>query len=325
MTDSCISWGIIGCGDVTEVKSGPGFQKADGSALVAVMRRNGDLAQDYARRHGVRRWYDDAQALINDPGVDAIYVATPPSTHKQYALAAANAGKPVLVEKPMARNYAECEEMVRVCRDANVKLFAAYYRRALPRFLKVKSLLDEGAIGRIRSVDVRYSQGPTDADRSGQKPWRVIPEIAGAGYFLDLASHTVDLLRFLLGEIVEVEGKSSNLGGLYPAEDLVTSRYVFESGAMGVGSWDFGAEENADRVEIVGSEGTITFATFANVPIALKRTHNSQEFVVPHPPHVHQPLIQTIVDDLRGRGVCPSPGTSGARTSWVLDKMLGRE
>jgi predicted dehydrogenase len=324
MTDNCLSWGIIGCGDVTEVKSGPGFQKADGSALVAVMRRNGALAQDYARRHGVPRWYDNAQSLIDDPEVDAIYVATPPSTHMQYTIAAAKAGKPVLVEKPMARNHAECEEMVRVCRDANVKLFTAYYRRTLPRFLKVKTLLDEGAIGRVRSVDVRYSHGPTAADRSDEKPWRVLSAIAGAGYFLDLASHTMDLLRFLLGEIVDVEGKSSNLGGLYPAEDLVTGRFVFEHGAMGVGVWDFGAAENSDRIEIVGSLGTLAFATFANIPIVLNRNESHQEFIVAHPPHVHQPLIQTIVDELQGNGMCPSPGTSGARTTWVLDRMLGR-
>ena len=133
-----IRWGIIGCGDVTEVKSGPGFQKAQHSSLVAVMRRTGELARDYARRHGVPRWYDNAEALIDDPDVDAVYIATPPAYHKEYALLSAQAGKPVYVEKPMALNFEECQMMIEVCRAAGVPLFVAYYRRALSRFLKVR-------------------------------------------------------------------------------------------------------------------------------------------------------------------------------------------
>lgn len=107
-----IGWGIIGVGDVTEVKSGPAFQKADHSALVAVMRRTSALARDYAERHGVTRWYDDADALIHDPHVNAVYIATPPDTHMDYTLRVAQAGKPVYVEKPMARHHAECRRMI---------------------------------------------------------------------------------------------------------------------------------------------------------------------------------------------------------------------
>ena len=153
-----IRWGVIGCGDVTEVKSGPALQQAEHSALVAVMRRNGALARDYARRHGVPRWYDDASALIADAEVDAIYVATPPSSHLEYALLAARAGKPVYVEKPMAMTFAECRAMIDGCRAAGVPLFVAYYRRALARFLEVKRLIDSGAIGEVRFVTLTFSQ-----------------------------------------------------------------------------------------------------------------------------------------------------------------------
>ena len=150
-----VRWGIIGVGNVTERKSGPGFQQAERSELVAVMRRNGDLAADYARRNNVPRWYDDADELINDPQVDAVYVATPPSSHKEYVIRAARAGKPVYVEKPMARTAAECEEMMSACEEAGVGLFVAYYRRALPRFVTVKELMDGGWVGQLRSVSVR--------------------------------------------------------------------------------------------------------------------------------------------------------------------------
>ena len=143
-----VRWGIIGVGNVTERKSGPGFQQAERSELVAVMRRNGDLAADYARRNDVPRWYDDADELINDPQVDAVYVATPPDSHREYAVRVAQAGKPVYVEKPMARTALECEDMISACDEAGVGLFVAYYRRAMPRFATVKELLDSGRIGR---------------------------------------------------------------------------------------------------------------------------------------------------------------------------------
>src|SRR5258706_5686666 len=267
-----IRWGIIGCGDVTESKSGPAFAKARNSALVAVMRRDGAKAADYARRHGVPRWYADGATLIADPDVDAVYVATPPDTHESYALLAAAAGKPVYVEKPMARSYDECRRMVEGCRRAGVKLFVAYYRRSLPRFLKVKELLENSAIGQVRFVNVRLYQPPMkeDLDRHNL-PWRVRPEIAGAGRFLDLASHTLDLLDFLLGRIADARGHASNQAHLYPAEDIVTGSFSFESGILGTRLWCFTTHHRADEVESVGEAGRISFSTFgANDPIRLE-------------------------------------------------------
>ena len=120
MSTDLVRWGMIGCGDVAEVKSGPGFQKARGSRLVAVMRRDAGRAEDYARRHGVPRWYRDAAQLIADPEVDAVYVATPPSTHRQYTLMAAAAGKPVYVEKPMAHSIEEARVMARVAKETGL-------------------------------------------------------------------------------------------------------------------------------------------------------------------------------------------------------------
>lgn len=319
-----IRWGIIGCGDVTEVKSGPGFQKADGSALVAVMRRNAALAEDYARRHGVPRWYADAQALIDDPQVDAVYVATPPSTHKHYTLLAAQAGKPVYVEKPMALNHAECQAMIDACRVAGVPLFVAYYRRALPRFVKIKQLLDSGAIGAVRFVTITLYQPARPAElEPASLPWRVQPEIAGGGHFVDLASHTLDFLDYVLGPVRAVQGFAGNQANHYPAEDIVTGSFVFQSGVQGAGVWCFSAYDARDSVEIVGEQGKISFSTFgADDSMRLVTPDGECEFFIPHPPHVQQPLIQTVVDELLGRGRCPSTGDSAARTSWVMDRML---
>lgn len=318
-----IGWGIIGCGDVTEVKSGPGFQRADGSRLVAVMRRNGELAQDYARRHGVPRWYDSAEALIHDPEVDAVYIATPPAFHKPYTLLSAAAGKPVYVEKPMALNFGECQQMIRACQDAGVPLFVAYYRRALERFQKIKQLIDSRAIGEPRFVTVTLYQPLARDELSPQTlPWRVIPELAGGGRFVDLASHMLDFLDDLLGPIRAARGFASNQARRYPAEDIVSGTFLFESGVHGVGTWCFSAFERLDRTEIVGTAGKLAYSTFDTQPLVLTTPEGRTEHSIDYPAHIQQPLIQSIVDQLNGAGACPSTGASAARTSWVMDQML---
>ncbi len=314
-----IRWGIIGCGDVTEVKSGPALQKADHSALVAVMRRNGQLAEDFARRHGVPQWYDDAAALIHDPHVDAVYIATPPSSHKEYTLMSAAAGKPVYVEKPMARNTAECQAMIAACHKANIPLFVAYYRRALARFLKIKELLDKQAIGEIRMVTVTLYQPPPSEQNLN---WRVDPNTAGGGYFVDLASHMLDFLDFILGPISQVHGFASNHGRLYPAEDIVTGTFLFASGVHGVGTWCFTTHERLDHTEIVGSKGKIAYSTFDDQPIILTTAAVTQEFAHNYPPHIQQPLIQQMVNALNGIGTCASSGETAVRTTWVMEQML---
>ena len=324
MTTNTIRWGIIGCGNVTEVKSGPALQKADGSQLVAVMRRNGDLARDYAQRHGVPKWYNDAGALINDPEVDAVYVATPPSSHKDYVLAVAQAGKPVYVEKPMARSHAECQAMIAACAQAGVPLFVAYYRRMLPRFLKVKAWLDAGAIGKVRSVNTVLYRPPSPGDCNGEKPWRLDPEIAGCGYFCDLGSHILDLLQYLLGPIELATGYATNQGGCYEAEDAVSATWLFESGVHGTGTWHFSTQHRVDRTEIVGTAGIIRYATFDDEPIVLESRGQTESMYIENPPHIQQPLIQTVVDTLLGRGECPSIGHTAALTNRVIDMILGR-
>jgi len=318
-----IRWGILGCGNVTEVKSGPGFQKAKNSSLVAVMRRSGELARDYAQRHGVPRWYDDAEALIHDPEVDAVYIATPPSSHKDYTILAAQAGKPVYVEKPMALDFKGCQQMTEACQTNGVPLFVAYYRRALPRFLKIKELLDAQAIGDVRFVTVTLYMRPRPDELDPQNlPWRVIPEIAGGGRFVDLGSHMFDFLDYILGPIREARGFAGNQQNLYPAEDMVTAAFVFESGVQGVGVWNFGAFDEVDMTEIVGSKGKISFSTYDAEPVVLTTGDGVTEFDIEYPQHIQQPLIQTVVDDLNGVGRCPSTGESAARTTWVMDQIL---
>ena len=318
-----IHWGIIGCGDVTEVKSGPGFQKAENSKLVAVMRRNGALAEDYAKRHHVPKWYDDAQALINDPEVDAVYIATPPVYHKMYTEMCAKAGKPVYVEKPMALKYEECMTMIDICEKEKVPLFVAFYRRGMERFHKIKALVESGVIGEVRFVSVKNYEKPSKEVLEGEAlPWRVVPAISGGGIFMDIGCHTLDILDFILGPIAEMTGHAANQAGLYDAEDIVTADFRFASGVQGTGVWCFSAFENYDRNEIVGSKGKIRFSTFGSEPIEVTTTEGTLAYAIENPMHVHQPLIQMVVDDLNGQSACPATGRSAARTSLLMEKLL---
>jgi predicted dehydrogenase len=315
-----INWGIIGCGDVTEVKSGPGFQKAQGSALVAVMRRDVARARDYAARHGVPTVHPRADDLIQDPAVDAVYVATPPSTHCELALAAAAAGKPCLVEKPMALHHAECLRMVEAFAARRLPLWVAYYRRALPRFLLVRDLLTSNAIGPVTSVHVEVTAPLTTGEGAGA--WRLDPAVSGGGLFFDLGSHCFDILDFLLGPVTQVQGLAANTGGAYRAEDVTASAFAIGAGVLGTGMWNFNADRSLDQITFRGSGGELRTPVFSNTDVIVTCNGREQAHTAPNPPHVHQPLIQTIVDELQGGPPCPSTGRSAARTAWVMERCV---
>lgn len=313
-----VRWGIIGCGDVTEVKSGPGFRKATGSQLVAVMRRDAAKAADYAKRHGVPRWYTDADALIADAEVDAVYIATPPDSHADYAVKVAAAGKPAYVEKPMARHTAECDRMVDAFARAKLPLFVAYYRRRLPRFLKAEELIKAGAIGRITGISYRLMQ----PQHRVAENWRVDVTSAGAGHFLDVGSHALDAIDYLAGALSEVNGVAANLASTYAVEDGVTLSFRTASGALGTMQCNFAAAIRDDTLRLAGTNGEISFSVFGAEPVRFENDAGVQTFDLPNPPHVAQPLIQTVVDDLLGRGRCPSTGESARRTQRVMDQAL---
>jgi predicted dehydrogenase len=315
---------MIGCGDVAEVKSGPGFYKAANSQLVAVMRRNGALAADYARRHGVPRWHDDADAIIRATDIDAVYVATTTDSHRDYTLRCAAAGKPVYVEKPMAMSHGECMEMVAACRAAGVPLWVGYYRRALPRFLAVRDLVGRGAIGAVRiAVSRHFQRLPTpELLRGDPLAWRVDPARSGGGLFFEAACHTLDFWDFLLGPIATVHAYAGNQAEMWKSEDVVSATWRFATGVHGSGTWCYAAGVDEEWNELVGAEGRLRFSTMRPVPIRLERGDTVEEIPVADPPHVHQPLIQAIVDELNGGARAPSTGETAARTAKVIDDIL---
>lgn len=319
---TAIRWGIIGCGAVTEKKSGPAYQTTPGFTLAAVMRRDAALAADYAQRHGVPRWFSDADALIGDAGIDAVYIATPPHSHLHYALKVAAAGKPCCVEKPMAPSHAECLQMLAAFEAAQQPLFVAYYRRSLPRFEQVRHWLAEGRIGTPRHVHWQLARTPGADDLQGRYRWRTDARIAPGGYFDDLASHGLNLFAHFFGEVAQVAGSSRNQQGLYSARDAVAACWCYRSGVTGSGSWHFGSFERADRVEITGSAGKIVFSVFEEQPLVLSTASGSTELFIANPPHIQQYHVANLLAHLRGTARHPSCGDSAAQTAWMMDAIL---
>lgn len=322
-----VNWGFVGCGEVTEKKSGPAFRLIENSDVVAVMSRTLSKAKSYSERHNVRKYYTDATELINDPEVNAVYIATPPSTHTTFAIMALKAGKPAYVEKPLSSNYQDCNRINRISQQTGVPCFAAYYRRELPYFQKVKELVSDGCIGEVINVQIRFSVPPRDLDyNSHNLPWRVIPDIAGGGYFYDLAPHQIDLLQCLFGPIVEAKGYCTNRGGLYSSEDSVSACFRFADGLPGSGSWCFVGHESAkeDRIEIIGTRGSLRFSVFTYESITLYNENGQQIFEIKNPPFVQLPLIKQVVEHLQHKSICTCDSISATSVNWVMDRILGK-
>ena len=252
----------------------------------------------------MKKWFTDAQELIDDHEVNAIYVATPPASHATYAIMAMQAGKPVYIEKPLAANYDDCVRINRISEQTGVPCFVAYYRRYLPYFQRVKQIISDGTIGKLLNVQLSFVCPPRALDYQTQEnlPWRLQSKISGGGYFYDLAPHQLDLLQDMFGVIVRAHGYSLS----------------------GSASWCFVGHESAreDRIEVIGDKGMVSFAVYDYSPIELHLSQGKQTISVPNPPYVQLPIIKSVIEDLQGIGICSSTCISATPTNWVMDRIL---
>ncbi len=313
---------------MTEKKSGPAFNEVAGSHIEAVMARNKEKTRAYAERHHIGKWYSDAQELIDDPEVNAIYIATPPSSHATYAIMAMRAGKPCYVEKPLAASYEDCLRINRISEETGVPCFVAYYRRYLPYFRKVKEIVDDGTLGKILNVQIQFSVPPRYLDYQAQEklPWRLQPDISGGGYFYDLAPHQLDLLQELFGIIIRAHGYPANRAHLYEAEDTISASFLFANGIPGSASWCFVGHESAneDSITIVGDRGSVCFSVFTYQPIRLRSSEATKDIEVPNPTYVQMPIIKAVIEHLQGIGHCNCTSVSATPVNWVMDRILGK-
>jgi predicted dehydrogenase len=327
MKKRIIKWGMIGTGDVTERKSAPSFNKIKGSQLVAVGNRTAKKAEDYARRHGIPTWHRDPFDVIHDLEVDIVYIATPPGSHMEYALEVIKAGKPVYLEKPMARTWDECCLINDAAEKRKIPVYVAYYRRSLDYFKKVKEIIDGGRLGKILHIDLQQHFPARDEDHQpGHLPWRIIPKDSGGGYFHDMGCHALDILFYMFGDPLEVTGKASNRGGLYAPNDTISASLLLPGRLLATGSWSFVTPEihQKDQVEVVGEKGKLEFSIFGFSPILITLGDHQESFAIVQPEHIQMPFIQSIVSEMNGNGKCPSTGQTAAVTSKAMDIISGR-
>lgn len=336
-----IGWGVIGCGDVVDRKAGKALNTIAGSSIVTVMRRSPDAARAFAQRHGVAQWSTNADEVIQHPGVNAIYVATPPEHHLEYALAACAAGKACLVEKPAGRSEFETRQMVEVFKQAGVPLYISYYRRFLEKFRKVKQIVDAGEIGSVVAIHYRMAK----PYREGQ--WRLNPQVSGGGHFYDLAGHVLDLFDDWFGPLEFVASAATNAIPVNVTEDAVALTFRTRDGAIGTAAWNFAAATNVDELIIEGTFGHLRMAAMSRsgplqmgiVPEAAVRASRSipervvailkrrvqlpsrRQFRFREAPQSLRPMLEHIVADLRAGGPPASPD-SALRTSTIMNSAL---
>ena len=324
-----IGWGMIGCGDVTEQKNGPGLYLANRSRLVGVANRTRARAEDWVRRHGAGRVYESAEALLAEPAVDIVYVATTPDCHKKYAIACAEAGKHCYLEKPIALSYREAEEIQAAFQKSGTKIFVAHYRRGMTRYKEIKRLLDSGAIGKVRGMQMLRTQRQTAEERrpeTAEKPWRVQRGISGGSHFFEGDIHILDLSVFLVGPADNFRLEALNETGFYEGADAVSLSACTETGVLISGLWCYAAYRKLDRVIIFGDKGSITFQYGQNDgPVTIETEDGVKEIRPFVHPNIGTEQIQDIVDELLGTGRCASTLESAMRSLRIAEaaeKML---
>ena len=318
-----VQWGIIGCGNVTEVKSGPAFNKVNHSTLVAVTRRDPVKLADYAKRHGVPMTFLVPSELIASDAINAIYIATPPDVREAYAMQSMQLGKPVYLEKPMALDLAACKRLQKASVELGVKLSVAHYRRNLPLFVEVKKLINQGLIGDIKELSITMLK-KTNLAANDPNNWRVDPSIAGGGYFYDLAPHQIDLVFYFLGnDLKSYSGVSKNKAGMYAAEDFVEGIIEMGDGIICKGLWDFSImdQEEKDEFLIMGTKGTIRFPVFGLfIELELNGVIQKMEFEAPK--HNQQNHIQQVVDYFLGKGENPCSADDAILSMQVMEAFV---
>lgn len=320
MNDKKLHWGVIGCGHVVEKKSGPAFYRLPNTELTAVMCRTRENAKKYAEQHHVKKYYSDADELINDPEVEAIYIATPPYSHAELTIKAIEKGKPVYVEKPMAISYAECIKMEEAAFRTGIPLYVAYYRRAMEYFIKVKTIISNNLLGDIYHIKLHLVQSSRLEDLQKPIPWRLNYVQSGGGYFVDMGAHQIDLLLYLFGPIIKQESIVKNKGGLYDVEDYVEATFYFASGIIANALWYFTAPQGVeeDYIEVTGTAGKLYFSTFSMSPIRLFLHNGEQIYPISKPEVVEEPMIKQITLEI----LTDHTSTSGLKDAVEVTRLM---
>jgi len=316
-----LGWGIIGCSEIAAKRFVPAVNQIREARLVAVLSRDLARAQQFADRHGIERAYADRAAFLRDPEVEAVYVASPPYRHCAEVLAAAEAGKHVLCEKPLALTGEECRRMVDACRRNGVRLAVAYPRRYYPKVQKARALLEAGAIGQLVAARV-FLAGWDNPDPSEIRAWRLVKALAGGGPLMDVGSHRLDLLAYLLGEPVDVLALADRLVHRYEVEDSAALLLRFRSNnhlvqVSAAFHWNLGVRR--DEFELLGTQGSISLTPLDGPDLVLRVGRDEERASFPPAANVQLPLVEDFTRRVLAGQDARFPGEEGMKASLMID------
>ncbi|MGF1579958.1 MAG: Gfo/Idh/MocA family protein [Gemmataceae bacterium] len=313
-----LRWGILGVGDIAQKRAAQAIIDEGNSQLVAACRRNEAKLREFCQRFEVPRAYQADAELIADEDIDIVYVATPVNLHLPQTLAAAKAGKHVLVEKPMACSTTECDQMVDVCREAGVTLGVAYYRRFYPIVLRMKEIIKSGEIGIPMSV-MAVTSTPLAMNPGDDGYWRVIPEASGGGALMDMGSHRIDLFLDMFGQVVDGKALCDTLVGDYEGEDCASVVLRFRSGVHGNLQCFFRTNVGADEFIITGTKGRLIASPLNRDKLIVQV--NGERRTESHPPatNLHGPLVADFAEAIRTQRQPVVTGEAGRETNQVIE------
>jgi len=314
-----VKWGVIGCGDIARRIGIPAIRQASRSELVAVMSRDPGRARDIADQYNAIRCYTRVEDLLNDDEVNAVYIATPPALHCDQTCLCAAAGKHVLCEKPMAVNAGECKAMIAACAEHNVKLAIAYYRRFYPKIRKIKEILDGGRIGKIifaRCQTTLYYNPPNPMD---PLEWRATTALGGGGCLIEVGSHRLDVLAYLLGEAVQMNAFTSSATCDYPVEDSVYLIAGFASGAQAIANFNWNTKTYSDELEVHGINGKIVASPLDSERFIVHLSENIEEYRLPRNEVTHLPVVENFIRSVNDEEKLLVPGDEGIKASQMID------
>jgi 1,5-anhydro-D-fructose reductase (1,5-anhydro-D-mannitol-forming) len=314
---SKMRFGIIGCGSIAAGSFAPSLLKSEHAELVAVCRRDHGKAQKFAAQFGGCAAYASAAELTADEQVDAVVVATPTDTHAEFSVLAAQQGKHVLCEKPMARNAAECRQIVEACVEAGVGLAVAYRRRLFPQVLRAQKLIADGAIGRMVCVRTHYSGWMS----GGPENWRTHPVIGGA--MMEMAVHRLEVLLNFAGQPTEVSALVETVEHDWPVDDTDALLMRFAGGHIGVHSTILTSPPRRDQAIIDGTEGRVIIdpLEFGADHIVLERPDGRQrlDVVALEQPYFDLPMIDDFVQAVCGERQPVCDGITGYTVQATVD------
>ena len=319
--EKTIRWGFLGCGKVVQSKSGDAFRKVPNSTIEMIRRRDLEAARQSAEYFGAPKWCDSIEELLASD-IEAVYIATPPGLHYQQAMECLKAGKAVYLEKPFARNYTEAKALTESFEKAGVPLYISHYRRALPRFLKIREMLSEKIIGEVQTIEFQLNR--IFSQKEAETTWLYDPVLSGGGKYYDIAPHTVDIINFLFGNIIQVEGSAKNTGRGCPLENIVEMSFVTETGVKGTAVFCCVADEKSDRLHVTGTKGTMEFSVHGKTDVIVRNLEGTvvEQFDLPDPKTVEEAMVQSVVEDLLGISVCESKAGEVLITYKIIDQVL---